>query len=100
MRAKPQARNGSGMSTDAGSSCRLVLMAAAAGLAATIGLLWLSDVPLGVPGEWVWPRISDSSEHVWGWVAAGAAAAVYIAFVMLGGLRIEMRGFVNRTKWL
>ncbi|MFO1093496.1 MAG: hypothetical protein U0992_09315 [Planctomycetaceae bacterium] len=82
------------------ASNRLVLLVAAAGLAATIAVLWFSDVPLGVPGEWVWRRIHHGAEHVWGWTAGGAAAAVYILFVVFGGMRIETRGAVRPSAWL
>ncbi len=64
----------------------------AIGLAATIGLLWLTDVPLGVPGEWTSPRMPFSAANVWGWIVAAVAAAVYIGFVAAGGMRIESRG--------
>ena len=47
-------------------------------------MLWLSDVPLGVPGEWTWPRIRLHAASVWGWIVAAAAAAVYIAFIAVG----------------
>lgn len=79
---------------------RLVLIAAAAGLAASVGLLWFTDVPLGVPGEWTWPRIPYVAEHVWGWIAAAATLAVYLVFVAAGSLRIDSCGRFSRVAWL
>ena len=79
---------------------RLVLIAAIAGLATTIGLLWLADVPLGVPGEWTWPRIAYSAEHVWGWMAAGVSAVIYVCFVAAAATRIEQCGRFARSVWL
>lgn len=68
---------------------RLVLIAAIAGLAGTIGVLWLSDVPLGVPGEWTWTRIVYSGAHVWGWIVAALVAGAYLGLVALGSRTIE-----------
>jgi len=82
------------------AASRIVLIAAAAGLAPSIGLLWFTEVPLGVPGEWTWPRIPLTAESGWGWLTGGFAAAVYLAFVAVGGRRIETRGLLGRVAWV
>ena len=79
---------------------RLVLIVAIAGLAASIGVLWLSNIPLGVPGEWTWPRIPFSAASIWGWIVAGAGAAVYIAFVAVGAARIDSRASFAGAVWV
>ncbi|MBL8848968.1 MAG: hypothetical protein JNG89_04760, partial [Planctomycetaceae bacterium] len=82
------------------ASHRLVLIVAIAGLAASIGMLWLTDIPLGVPGEWTWPRIPFSSASTWGWIVASAAAAAYISFVAVGAARIAACGRISRCAWM
>jgi methylthioxylose transferase len=79
---------------------RIVLIAAAVGLAASIGLLWCTNIPLGVPGEWTWLRIPFATEHIWGWIFAGFVAALYLGFVAFGSRKIESRGFAGRAVWI
>lgn len=69
----------------------LIQAGVAAGLW-SMWLLWGSDRPLGVPGEWTWPRIPFDAETIAGWLTALLAGALYFAFVLFGGRRIEHSG--------
>ena len=82
------------------ASHRLVLIAAIAGLAASVGILWLREVPLGIPGEWTWPRIPYSAASIWGWIVAGIAAAAYIGFTAVGATRIPTSGVFACGGWV
>jgi hypothetical protein len=75
----------------------LPLLIATAGLQITI--LWWTDVPLGVPGEWTWPRIPLSGETLAGWGLAGACAVMYLVFVRAGGSRQGHCGRWESAAW-
>ncbi len=68
--------------------------------ATVMGLLWFSDIPLGIPGEWTWDRIGPPVD---GWLTlclVGIAAFFYWGFVYLGRIRIgDGRGW-ERKLWL
>src|SRR5262245_14254643 len=71
------------------------LTALAAGVAATIALLWLTDVPLGIPGGWTWRRSiagdepGARAEQFLGLVQAAVAVAAYIGFAAFLASRLE-----------
>ncbi|HUG90423.1 MAG TPA: hypothetical protein VML55_06300 [Planctomycetaceae bacterium] len=72
--------------------------------AASIGFLWLTDVPLGVPGEWTWERIGYAAWILPG-LAAGLAAAVlaagaYVGFCWAVGRRISRSPRLGVGGWL
>lgn len=79
---------------------RRALAAGLCGLALTVGLLWWSERPLGVAGEWTWPRIPFSGETAWGWLLAALAAAVYIALSAVGGRRFAVGSPARRAAWI
>ena len=64
----------------------LFWLAQLAGVAATIWLLWGSDLPLGIPNEWTWNRIqfddADLKATAWGWGIAGLATVGYLLFCL------------------
>ena len=59
----------------------LLLIGIVAGLVATYLLLWQSDIPLGVEGEWTWNRSALSADAIWLIVVAGCWAGSYVAAV-------------------
>ena len=50
--------------------------------AGSLAVLWLSNLPLGVPGEWEWDRIPLASGEwlalILGWLSAGLVGGLYI----------------------
>ncbi len=72
--------------------------------AGSLAVLWVSNLPLGVPGEWEWDRIPVARGEwiavVLGWFAAGLVGALYIAFAMLGARRLEGAGRGQVASWL
>lgn len=47
-------------------------------------LLWGASIPLGVPGEWTWPRLPATVESLVGAGSAMFVGVLYIAFVLWG----------------
>ncbi|MGZ0173600.1 MAG: hypothetical protein ACKVHE_29115 [Planctomycetales bacterium] len=69
----------------------------------SVAFLWLSDIPLGVPGEWAWERISTSdagSEVLLGVAQSAIAGVVYILVAWLGSRRIATCTRAELTSWL
>ncbi|MGE0373957.1 MAG: hypothetical protein AB7I48_04720 [Planctomycetaceae bacterium] len=62
-------------------------------VAATAALLWGTSIPLGVPGEWTWPRLPGTVETLGGGAGALAAGVLYISFVLW-----RRRGIVSRSR--
>ncbi len=57
--------------------------------AVSVGLLWLTEIPLGVPGEWTWNRIRHDGDDalivsVLGVFQALVMAAIYLAIAWFG----------------
>ena len=73
----------------------LILAAAAASL----GVLWLSQVPLGIPGEWTWDRIAAEPDSVWNLIGAAVAAGLYVAVVRIGWKRLRGESRLAPTWW-
>ena len=63
----------------------LILCAAAVSLA----VLWLSKMPLGVPGEWTWDRVAAEADSVWNLIGAAVAAGLYLVVVRVGWSRLS-----------
>lgn len=82
----------------------LFWLAQLAGVAVTIGLLWFHDLPLGIPGEWVWDRIdfdaASFQETSLGWVIAGCATVVYLLFCLFADRRVLEASRWEMTAWL
>lgn len=83
----------------------LFWLAQLAGVAATIWLLWGSEIPLGVPADkWVWDRITfDDAEFETtslGWAIAGVATVVYLIFCSFADRRVLEANRWEMSGWL
>lgn len=79
------------------------LIAAIALSAVSVAFLWLTEVPLGIPGEWVWERLSAddaNTEFLLGAVQSAIAATVYVLIAWLGSRRIADCSGLEQTGWL
>ena len=72
--------------------------------AGSVGFLWLTDVPLGVRGEWTWDRIrvdpAELRETLLGALFAGLVAAVYVGVARIGAQRMPCGTQAERALWL
>lgn len=68
--------------------------------AAAIGLIWWTEVPLGVPGEWTWARAAPSPPVVVTFAQVLLAGIGYLWFVWFGANRIERSRPISRAAWL
>jgi len=79
-------------------------LALLAGTAGTAASLWLTDIPLGIPGEWTWQRIDLPQEQLddalFGWLAAAITAFVYLVVCWLGLKRQAVCSRSEATLWL
>ena len=67
------------------STRRLISVVALSAI--SMAFLWLIDIPLGIPGEWTWERISTTdveAEVVLGAVQSLVAGVVYVLVAWLG----------------
>lgn len=82
----------------------LFWLAQLAGVTATIWLLWGSDLPLGVPKEWVWGRIQfapgEFNVTSLGWAIAGGATFVYLLFCLFADRRVLEANRWEMAGWL
>ena len=67
-------------------------------------LLSLTDIPLGVAGEWEWLRIAPGTDEFYQAVAGGITAAVggllYLTLVWLGAKRLPGASRVETGAWM
>jgi methylthioxylose transferase len=72
--------------------------------AGSLAVLWLTPIPLGIPGEWVWDRIPfDSGEWaavLLGWISAALVGALYIGFALFAANRLESASRGQIAAWL
>ena len=61
-----------------------------AGSLISLGLLWGTAIPLGIPGEWTWDRMPADPQTAANLFIAGVAAALYLGFVILGERRLSL----------
>lgn len=54
----------------------------------TLGLLWFTEIPLGIPGEWTWPRLPADAQTGWNLLLASLGGAIYLAFIRGGAARL------------
>ncbi|QDT90692.1 hypothetical protein [Gimesia algae] len=67
----------------------------------TIALLWMTQIPLGVDGEWNWDRIPFSAvEMIPGWIVSGIAFAVYLLLTLLALSRMPYSRWYELAVWL
>lgn len=64
-------------------------VAIVAGAAAAVMFLWLTTIPLGIPGEWTWDRVPAEPDLIWNLVGGLVAAGLFTAFVVQGWKRLE-----------
>ncbi len=69
-------------------------------VAATGLLLWGTMIPLGVPGEWEWPRISGRLDLLIGLGVALTIGTVYVTLIVWGSRRIQAAGRSETLGWL
>lgn len=71
---------------------------------ALLAFLWLTDVPLGVPGEWVWHRIllepGETTTLVLGCLSATIVGGALVAFVAIGSRRLPAATRLETAAWL
>ncbi|MFV0444486.1 MAG: hypothetical protein ACK5Q5_13025 [Planctomycetaceae bacterium] len=68
---------------------------------ASLLLLWTDWLPLGVPGEWTWARLSYSTPGLlWSGLICTAAAAAYGTFAWLGDRRMATASRGEAMLWL
>ena len=81
-------------------SCLLIGLAASAAAC----LLWFTDLPLGIPGEWTWARVpleaGQTRELLWGLAIAGFGGVVYLAFAAFGARRVARASRFEAAAWL
>ncbi|HEV8003018.1 MAG TPA: hypothetical protein VGP63_24240 [Planctomycetaceae bacterium] len=72
--------------------------------AGSLAVLWLSNLPLGVPGEWEWDRIPAARDE---WAAVllgcflpGLIGGLYIALTLIGVRRLEGAPRWQIAAWL
>lgn len=67
---------------------------------AVMWVIWLTDIPLGIPGEWTWER-SEPDAALWPTVLFPLLiAAGYVAIVRVGWRRIDSSTRGQRAGWL
>ena len=81
------------------------LISAVALSAISVAFLWLTNIPLGIPGEWTWDRIAPAdaagaTEFVLGAAQAAIAGVVYILVAWQGSKRIATCSRVELAGWL
>ena len=84
---------------------RVILGLILCATAASLGMLWLSEMPLGVPGEWTWDRIAAEPDSVWNLIGAAVAGGLYVTVVRACWKRLsrEARPPITRAEvgvWL
>jgi len=48
---------------------------------AAMHVVWNTNLPLGIPGEWVWPRIDSPEPLVWRLLIPAVVGLIYLGFV-------------------
>ena len=56
---------------------------------ASLGMLWLTEMPLGIPGEWTWDRVPAEPDSLLSGLGAAVAAGLYVTVVRLGWKRLS-----------
>lgn len=70
---------------------------------ATLTLLWLSEIPLGIPGEWIWDRINyadSAAVALLGIAQCSVIGAIYLLLVWQGQRRVITCTRRERMVWL
>ncbi len=83
------------------AAVRLTLIAVSA--AVSLALLWLTRIPLGIPGEWVWDRIGYADgavEAMFGIAQIGIVGAIYLLIAWQGQRHIATCSRRELAAWL
>lgn len=75
------------------------------GTALSLAVLWLTGLPLGIPGEWTWKRSSIEPDTLWNLVGGVVASGLFAGFMLLGRRRFEAASGsayfrIESTAWL
>jgi len=65
------------------------MIAVVVGSLVTVGILWGTAMPLGIPGEWVWERLPADPQTMANLLLAAFGAVLYLGFVILGERRLS-----------
>jgi hypothetical protein len=66
-----------------------IWLAIVLGSAASLAVLWLTSLPLGIPGEWTWERSAIEPDAFWNLIGGVVAAGLFIGFALQGRRRCE-----------
>ncbi|WP_417384449.1 hypothetical protein [Gimesia sp.] len=67
----------------------------------TIAMLWLTQISLGVEGEWSWDRIPfAAAEMIPGWIVTAIAFAVYLLLTLIALSRMPDCRWYELAVWL
>ena len=68
----------------------------------SMACLWLTQLPLGIPGEWTWQHIAPEPDLRWNLIGIAVAAALYVSFVEAGARQLQAgsRSLTRLTAWL
>ena len=82
----------------------IVLITLMAGTGLTLGFLWLSSIPLGIPGEWTWVRIPYAEESATS-ILLGMSISLFLGIILVsvcfaGYHRMEKSGWFSRFSWM
>jgi hypothetical protein len=83
------------------AAARLTVIAVAA--AVSMALLWLTQIPLGIPGEWVWNRIEymdGATETLLGIAQFGIIGAIYVLLAWQGQRHVDTCSRRELVAWL
>jgi methylthioxylose transferase len=75
----------------------LLLLACLMGGIGQFWLLWLSQIPLGIPEEWTWARARFETADLWNLLPAMLVGAGYLWFVWRGSASIERTSLILQT---
>ncbi|MFN0052911.1 MAG: hypothetical protein ACKV0T_12035 [Planctomycetales bacterium] len=80
--------------------CPLAVLLALVWTGCGIGIVWGTEWPLGVPGEWVWTRVSHASSLGLTFALLAIVGGCYLGWVWLGARRIDRATSPERAVWL
>ena len=63
----------------------------------SLGVLWLTKIPLGIPGEWTWTRVTTQPDTLVNVLLLSVAAGFYLSVVRLGWRRFRSASFTSSS---
>jgi hypothetical protein len=76
------------------------LLMIAGGTCLACGILWGTSLPLGVPGQWTWPRIPNDQWSAWGPVLTLLPFLVVLGTLHFGRIRLVSCPGWEKSLWL